>query len=90
MMLRRTRRQPDPLETLVVQERLSRVACKIRQLEQGDDIWAIGHHLKAAEIAYDALLAEACELAGIPVPQASRPVQRLLMEADLQSRGWTW
>jgi hypothetical protein len=91
-MLRRIRKQsaPDPFVILSVQERLARVACKIRDLEQGDVIWAKGHHLKAAEIAYDDLLAEACGLAGIPIPQASRPVRRLIMEADLHGCGWTW
>ncbi|HEU4540658.1 MAG TPA: hypothetical protein VFR23_05980 [Jiangellaceae bacterium] len=91
MLLRRTRHsQPDPMETLVVQWRLSRLAWEIRQLESDENRWARAHHLRAAEIAYDDLLAEACGLAGIPVPVAAPPVRRLIIESDLRVRGWTW
>jgi hypothetical protein len=78
------------METLGVQWRLSRLARKIRQIESDESRWARAHHLRAAVVAYDDLLAEACGLAGIPVPVASPPVRRLIMESDLRIRGWTW
>ena len=90
MLLRRTRHEQDPMETLVVQWRLSRLAWEIRQLESDESRWAKAHHLRAAELAYDDLLAEACGLAGVPVPVATAPVRRLIMESDLRFRGWTW
>lgn len=80
----------DPFASLGIQWRLRRVAAEIRHLEQDDGRWARVHHLRAAELAYDDLLAEACRLAGIPVPDAPRPVRRLIMEGDLRTRGWTW
>jgi hypothetical protein len=92
MQLRRSRHgpPPDPLQALTVQCRLSRIAWEIHHLERDDERWARAHHLKAAEIAYDDLLAEACRMAGLPLPDGPRPVRRLIMESDLQSRGWTW
>jgi hypothetical protein len=78
------------METLVVQWRLSRLAWEIRHLESGESRWAKAHHLRAAELAYDDLLAEACGLAGVPVPVAVPAVRRLIMESDLRFRGWTW
>lgn len=91
-MLRRTRHQPapDPFVSLIVQWRLSRLAWEIRHLERDAGRWARAHHLRAAELAYDDLLGEACCLAGIPVPDAAPAVRRLIMESDLRSRGWTW
>jgi hypothetical protein len=90
MLLRRSRDRIDPMATLAVQWRLSRLACEIRRLETDGSSWAKAHHLRAAEIAYDDLLAEACELVGIPAPVAAPPVRRLIMESDLRVRGWTW
>ena len=40
---------------------------------------------------YDDLLEEACRMAGAPIAEMEvRPVRRLLEEAELRSRGWTW
>lgn len=91
-MLRRARNQPapDPFVSLTVQWRLSRLAWEIRHLERDPGRWARAHHLRAAALAYDDLLAEACTLAGIPVPDAIPPVRRLIMETELRSHGWTW
>lgn len=91
-MLRRARPKPasDPFESLTVQWRLSRLAWEIRQLEHDSGRWARAHHLRAAELAYDDLLAEACSLAGVPIPDAKSAIRRLIMESDLRSRGWTW
>ena len=89
-MPRGTQYQPDPMETLVVQWRLSRLAWEIRQLESDESRWAKAHHLRAAELAYDDLLAEACGLAGVPVPAGEPAVRRLIMESHLRYLGWNW
>jgi hypothetical protein len=81
---------PDPFETLTIQTRLTRLSGEIRRLEQEGGKWARAHHLNAAQGAYDHLLTEACRLLGIPIPDASPPVRRLLAETELRSRGWTW
>lgn len=80
----------DPFTVLGIQWRLGRLAAEIRRLERDDGRWARVHHLRAAQLAYDDLLAEACGLAGIPVPDAARPVRRLIIEGDLRTRGWSW
>lgn len=81
---------PDPFVTLTIQTRLSRLAGEINRLEQEGGRWARAHHLSAAQAAYDDLLVEACRLLEVPVPDAKRPVRRLLAEAELRSRGWSW
>lgn len=57
-------RHQIPLETLALQTRLGQLAEEVQRLERGSD-WARAHHLRAAELAYDNLLAEACKHAGI-------------------------
>jgi hypothetical protein len=91
-VLRRGRQpsQPDPFETLGIQLRLARLTAEIRRLEQDDGRWARVHHLKAAQAAYDDVLAEACRLLAIPLQDAVAPVRRLLAETELRSRGWSW
>lgn len=91
-MLRRSRGcpTPDPFETLGVQMRLGRLAAEISRLEHDDGRWARAHHLIAAQAAYDDVLAEACQLLGLPVQEAAPPVRRLLAESELRSRGWSW
>lgn len=80
---------PDPFATLAVQLRLTRVASELRRLD-GNERWAAGHHLTAATMAYDDLLAEAAELSDIEVPDAPRSVRRVVLEAQLHGAGWTW
>jgi hypothetical protein len=82
--------RPDPFETLGIQLRLTRLAAEIRRLELNDGRWARVHHLRAAQAAYDDVLAEACRLLSIPVTDAVAPVRRLLAETELRSRGWSW
>jgi hypothetical protein len=61
-------------------------------------VYARVHHLRATEAAYDALLDEACRLAGIPTqPQPGRLSTialdrdtRFREEVELASRGWSW
>ncbi len=87
------RRRPvvDPFETLEVQMSLSRLDREIETLRRSGDRFAAAHHLRAAVIAYDDLLAQACRLAGVvgPVPVRSA-LHRLAAEAELHARGWDW
>jgi len=85
-----------PLTTLAIQTRLTELAAEVQRLERGGDEWARGHHLRAAELAYDYLLAEACARAGVANElaaaanlRAAKP-ERLDMELALSERGWNW
>ena len=89
----------DPLAVLAIQVRLGVLADHIRELESDERIWARGRRLEAAQAAYDALLDEACRLAGIPshLPPAGGPGLRRNTEPDrfedelaLAQRGWSW
>jgi hypothetical protein len=89
---------PDPFEVLRVQMRLAALADEVRKLERSNDVYARNHHLRATEAAYDAMLFEACRLAGVPTqPQPGRLStlvqdrdERFREEVELASRGWTW
>lgn len=88
---------PDPFAALSVQVRLGLVADQLRALEADPHAWARGKRLQATQAAYDALLAEACRLAGVDVAEppypgaltASEP-ERFREEMELASRGWSW
>jgi hypothetical protein len=70
----------------------------VRALERSRDVYARGHHLRATEAAYDAMLIRACHLAGIPTSQPSdTPAtvpqsadDRFRAEVELAARGWSW
>lgn len=83
---------PDPFQTLTVQSRLTRLAGEINRLEQESRSgrWARAHHLTAAQVAYDRVLGEACDLLEVPVPDGTPAVRRVLAESELRSRGWSW
>jgi len=84
--------QPDPFEVLRVQTRLGLVADEVRALERDQSVFARAHHLEATQAAYDDLLAEACQLAGVatePVPRGDEQ-ERFREEVELASRGWSW
>lgn len=89
---------PDPFEVLRVQLRLAALAEEVRALERSDDVYARVHHMRATEAAYDAMLYEACRLAGIPMqPQPGRlstiaqdSDERFREEVELAARGWSW
>jgi hypothetical protein len=93
--LRRRTLEGDPLETLVLQMRLGEVARELQALGASRG-FAVAHHTRAAQAAYDALLAEACRRAGLPVStplHADEQVtasERLREELELASRGWSW
>jgi hypothetical protein len=83
---------PDPFDALQVQTRLAIVAEHIRRLEEDRHAWARAERIIAAQLAYDALLAQACRMAGVEVlPRAKGdPWERLREEVELIARGWTW
>jgi hypothetical protein len=83
----------DPFDTLRVQERLGALAAEIQHLEDGDGrFYARAHRIRVAQDAYDAVLGEACRLAGVgPVEIENRdPDERARGELELASRGWFW
>lgn len=89
----------DPLAVLALQVRLGVLADHIRELESDERIWARARRLEAAQAAYDALLDQACRLAGIPshLPPVSGASLRRNTEPDrfedelaLTQRGWSW
>ncbi len=85
------RRGPDPFVTLELQVRLGRLSRELDVLAAPRvRSFAAGHHARAAEIAYDRSLADACELIGEPAPVGNGPTDRLYMEAALVRAGWTW
>ncbi|WP_255491705.1 hypothetical protein [Actinotalea sp. JY-7876] len=89
---------PDPFDVLAVQVRLGVLAAQLRSLEVDPRAWARGRRIIAAQAAYDALLAEACRLAGVPVDADAvlapwgpgREPERFREELELASRGWSW
>ena len=89
---------PDPFEVLRVQLRLAALAEEVRALERSADVYARVHHVRATEAAYDAMLDEACRLAGVPVPHRPGRLstiphdrgERFREEVELASRGWSW
>ncbi|HEY8719794.1 hypothetical protein [Pengzhenrongella sp.] len=91
---RRWRRKGElnPFEVLRVQTRLGIVADEVRMLERDQNVYARAHHLEATQKAYDALLAEACILAGVATDPAARgdEQERFREEVELTSRGWSW
>lgn len=88
---------PDPLATLRLQVRLGELARQLRDVEQDPQVYARAHHWLATQGAYDALLREACRLAGVPVDdrplragEHSAAAERLRIELELAERGWSW
>ena len=86
----RGRRDVDPFCALEVQVSLARVERLVADLQRDDRRFAQAHHLYAAVSAYDRLLAEACALAGVELPQGDAESRRLLAEVELRARGWSW
>ncbi len=83
---------PDPFDALHVQLRLGIVAEHLQRLEADTHAWARAERIIASQLAYDALLADACRLAGVEVlPRAAGdPWERMREEVELAARGWTW
>lgn len=83
---------PDPFVALRLQTRLGIVADHARALEADARTFALAERVIATRLAYDALLAEACRLAGVEVlPRAKGdPQERFREEVELAARGWSW
>lgn len=93
---------PDPFEVLSLQLRLGLLADQLRVLENDPQVFARARRLMAVRAAYDALLAEACRMAGVemdeddeaPAPAGRGDVwsddERFREEMELASRGWSW
>jgi hypothetical protein len=79
----------DPFEVLHIQMRLHSIAHEIRQLHDDETIYARAARLKARTAAYDALLQNACDLAGV-IDLADDTDPRTERELQLTARGWTW
>lgn len=87
---RARREQVDPFSALEVQISLARLETHIEQLLADERRFARGHHLRAARLAYDHLIEQACRMAGVSDLPQDPQVRRVLAEAELRSRGWTW
>jgi hypothetical protein len=93
--VRRAERRPDvdPFSTLEVQLALARLDREIAELLDDPGAanrFAQGHHLRAAQLAYEQLLQEACQLAEVNTLPGGGVVRRVIAEAELRARGWTW
>ena len=82
---------PDPFRTLELQQRLTRLSREIWvHSNSGGHEFASGFHSRAALLAYDRTLEEACQLAGAPLPEGEGSARRLMAEASLLQAGWNW
>ncbi|MGV8966994.1 MAG: hypothetical protein ACOH2F_12015 [Cellulomonas sp.] len=92
LLHRRRITPPNPFEVLRIQTRLSVVAEEVRALERDETAFARAHHLEATQRAYDALLAEACVLAGVATEptEPGNETERFREEVELTARGWSW
>lgn len=82
---------PDPFQTLELQVRLSRLAGELDALARTPGRhFATVHHSRAAMLAYEQTLDEACRLVGRPVPAGTGPEHRMLAEVELLQAGWQW
>lgn len=84
--------EDDPFAVLWVQTRLGVVARHVQHLEEDLRMPARAERILSSQLAYDALLAQACELAGVEVPPHTPldPAERFREEVELTSRGWNW
>ncbi len=83
----------DDFKTHQIRARLSRLTTEMQHMvQQTTPQFALGHHARAVSLAYDKTLLEACELAGVPLPEddGGGPATRLLAEASLLQAGWRW
>lgn len=82
-------RLDDPFAVLEVQLALARLEREIGLLRRtGSRDFAQAHHLRAAMIAYDQLLLQACRLAGVAHPGADdRAAERLGVGSGAELNG---
>ena len=81
---------PDPFEPLRLQLSLARLAAEVERQRADDQGYARAHHVRAAVVAYDDLLEEACRVTGVVLPRMEAGPWRIMAEAELQARGWEW
>ncbi len=83
----------DPFRALAVQARLTCLTDELERLDRparvGGRGYAPGFHLRAALLAYEGALREACRLAGIDV-EVEGSAGRLIAEVALREAGWSW
>ena len=71
--------------------RLHAVAVEIQELEIDNTVYARAARLEARSAAYDALLRNACELAGVvDLDEVTGRDGRMHRELELAERGWSW
>jgi hypothetical protein len=80
----------DPFVVLAIQVRLGVVAAQLRAIDDDLRMFARGRRWIATRNAYDALLGDACRAAGVPATASPTEDERLHMELELASRGWSW
>ena len=83
----------DPFAALGVQFALGRLTAELEALAADDQVFARGIRVAATQAAYDDVLEQACVLAQVPRQRDkhdNREVTRLIEEAALAERGWTW
>ena len=64
----------------------------MRRLEGDTRGYARAERIIASQLAYDQLLAKACNLAGVQVVPSplGDPAERFREEVELAERGWSW
>jgi hypothetical protein len=80
----------NPFDALEVQMALARLEQRVAEVQADERRFARAHHLYAARAAYDQALVEACRMAGVEELPESGPLRRVMAEAELRARGWSW
>lgn len=80
----------DPFATLALQVRLTEVSALLREIDRDERMMCRGERWVATRAAYDGLLADACELAGVVAPERATEDERLRAELELVCKGWSW
>lgn len=89
---RRRRACPPPVPDVLLGLELARLAVEVQRLEAAD-VPCKAERLDACRGAYDLVLMDLCERAGIPRPAGRPPLsphRRLRVEAELIAAGYEW
>lgn len=78
----------DPMRTLELQTRLSRLSEEIRRCHEFNG-FAAAHHTRAAQSAYETTLRQSLRHIGAD-DGVHHPGDVVSLELDLASRGWHW
>lgn len=82
------------LAVLELQVRLSKLTRLLREIDVDPGRYARQHHWRTTLWAYDAVLGDACAVAGIEVREASAgpaaAEERMRRELELYACGWNW